>query len=351
MSSSLILIGVLCILGANGFASAGKARSIVKFGQFGGKPCTAALSDREPCETKTLCPDERGHCGNQEFECENGSVNMLGMKPAQKALYNEFYNGICDRVRDGNTATYYRKPWNVAVLNYDVTTKEVNECLGFNLDIGANIMFIEANTKVKREKCKNEKLENGSTDDKSGIIQDVVSLIQGGTTATLTKLNELLSSNVKAVDVEQYVEWAATLPQAPTVISQELSPISELIPLNIPDSRLKKENLNRAAEDYVAEYSVCKCWPCLHGGTAMLIEGKCECACTPFYKGEACEIPASTFIPDKCFLILIQLKQPFMGAGAAGLAGPPVSKDNAGEQENVIILSLDLGASHVLEQT
>ncbi|XP_039203881.1 complement component C9 [Crotalus tigris] len=532
MSSSLILIGVLCILGANGFASAGKARlkqvpnapepidcllttwsawgpcspcskeryrsrSIVKFGQFGGKPCTAALSDREPCETKTLCPDERGHCGNQEFECENGyclknrlvcnteddcgdfsdedgcdetkrppcrdrdievselgrtagqGVNMLGMKPAQKALYNEFYNGICDRVRDGNTATYYRKPWNVAVLNYDtradkkftsefysdqgttmtkiistesqsldvswslqlkstsfpasggveggvnfakssslsdflektkgksyvylhvksniqlgtfqlrkrnlrlsetfledlkllpssyekgeyftfletygthyshrgiiggkyeliyvldnqtmttnkVTTKEVNECLGFNLDIGANIMFIEANTKVKREKCKNEKLENGSTDDKSGIIQDVVSLIQGGTTATLTKLNELLSSNVKAVDVEQYVEWAATLPQAPTVISQELSPISELIPLNIPDSRLKKENLNRAAEDYVAEYSVCKCRPCLHGGTAMLIEGKCECACTPFYKGEACEIPASTFIP------------------------------------------------------
>ncbi|KAL7989073.1 hypothetical protein Chor_007992 [Crotalus horridus] len=406
MSSSLILIGVLCILGANGFASAGKARlkwvpnapepidcllttwsawgpcspcskeryrsrSIVKFGQFGGKPCTAALSDREPCETKSLCPDERGHCGNQEFECENGwcvtqkmivviflmkmvvmkpnahpvgivtlSVNMLGMKPAQKALYNEFYNGICDRVRDGNTATYYQ-----------VTTKEVNECLGFNLDIGANIMFIEANTKVKREKCKNEKLENGSTDDKSGIIQDVVSLIQGGTTATLTKLNELLSSNVKAVDVEQYVEWAATLPQAPTVISQELSPISELIPLNIPDSRLKKENLNRAAEDYVAEYSVCKCRPCLHGGTAMLIEGKCECACTPFYKGEACEIPASTFIPDKCFLILIQLKQPFMGAGAAGLAGPPVSKDNAGEQENVIILSLDLGASHVLEQT
>ncbi|KAG8147557.1 hypothetical protein E2320_022778, partial [Naja naja] len=163
---------------------------------------------------------------------------------------------------------------NRTMTSQRITTKDVNECLGFNLNIEAKIFF------------------RSSANEKKGIIQEVISLIQGGTTATLTKLNEMLSSNVNSVDVEQYVEWAATLPQAPA-----MAPISELIPLNIPDSRIKKVNLDRAVEDYVAEYSVCKCKPCLHGGTAMLIEGKCECACTPFYKGEACEIPASDLIP------------------------------------------------------
>ncbi|XP_032070549.1 complement component C9 [Thamnophis elegans] len=532
MSISLRLIGVLCILGANGFASAGKARvtrepnspepidcfltnwsdwgpcspcseeryrsrSIVKFGQFGGKPCTVPLSDRESCEPTTPCPDERGQCKDQEFECENGyclknrlvcntendcgdfsdedncdeikrspcgdrdideselgrtagqGVNVLGMTPALTAFQNEFYNGLCDRVRDGNTATYYRKPWNVAVLSYETrgdkrfthefysdqgsamkqifktktqsfsasfstkltpteskeiatiggsfnaskssnmsaflkqaketnpiylhvksniqlgtfqmrkrdlrlsetfleelkvlpstyekgeyfkfletygthyshrgiiggqyellyvldnqtllahgrTAEDVNECLGFNLGATVTADTAEAKEHIKANQCKASGFQNVDEVKRSGIIQDIVSMVQGGTTAALTKLNELLSSNVRLIDVENYVEWAATLPQAPTVIRQELTSISELVPLKIPDSRKKKENLDLAVEDFVAEYSVCKCQPCLHGGTVMLIEGKCECACTPLYKGDACEIPKSPFIP------------------------------------------------------
>ncbi|XP_063151789.1 complement component C9 [Candoia aspera] len=534
MSTSLLLIGVLCILGANSFLPAGKARvtrepnapepidcllttwsdwgpcsscskeryrsrGIRKFGQFGGKPCTAPLSDRGHCEPESPCPEEGGHCEEGEFECENGyclknrllcntendcgdfsdedacgetkrppcgdrdmevselgrtagqGLNVLGMKPAQSPFHNEFFNGICDRVRDGNTATYYRKPWNVAFLSYDtrgdkhfsnefysdqastmremfsskiqsfdvnlsvklkptesdveialeggfnagkssnlsaflkktkgmdliylhvksniqlgtfqmrrrnlrlsetfledlkllpstyekgeyfkcleaygthysqrgtiggkyelmyvldnhtlsehgLTAVDVNECLGFNLGVAATVDIVDAKAEIKAKQCKNNKFKNVDEVRSRGVIHDIVSLVEGGTTATLTKLNEMLSSNVKLVDVEQYAEWAATLPQAPTVIRQEILPISELIPLKIPDSRIKKENLDRAIEDYVAEYSVCKCQPCLNGGTVMLLEGKCECACTPYYKGEACEIPKSPFIPDQ----------------------------------------------------
>ncbi|XP_070599513.1 complement component C9-like [Erythrolamprus reginae] len=531
MSSSLLLIGVLCILGANGFASGKerlkrapnapvpvdcslstwgdwgpcspctkeryRSRSIVRFGQFGGRPCLESLNDKESCETRTPCPDERGHCEKREFECENGyclksrlvcnteddcgdfsdedncdetkrapcgdrnidvselgrtageGLNVLGMKPVQQSFYNEFYNGMCDRVRDGNTATYYRKPWNVAFLSYEtrgdkkftseffsdqtttmekiartqshtldlsvslqmkptsfpisggfetgvnfaksssmsdflentkgkkyeflhvksniqlgtfqmrkrnlrlsesfledlkelpssyekgeyftfletygthyshrgtiggkyeliyvldsdvmksqhVTKEEMNECLGFNLGIGANILIAELKTNIENKRCKGKTSEKGSNSEREGIIKDVVALIRGGTTATLTKLNEMLASNPNSVDVEQYVEWASTLSQAPAVIDQEMAPISDLIPLTIPDSRQKKVNLNRAVEEYVAEYSVCKCKPCLHGGTVMLINGKCECTCTQYYKGKACEIPLQDHIP------------------------------------------------------
>ncbi|KAM6474241.1 complement component C9 isoform 1-T2 [Liasis olivaceus] len=534
MSTSLLLIGALCILGANSFVSAGKARvtqeynapepidcllttwsdwtpcspcsneryrsrDVLKFGQFGGKPCTAPLSDREHCEPESDCPEEGSQCEQKEFECANGyclkdrlvcntendcgdfsdedgceetkrppcgdrdielselgrtagqGLNVLGMKPAQIAFYNEYFNGICERVRDGNTATYYRKPWNVGFLSYDTrgdkhftsefysdqvttmremfsgktvsfdmslsvklkptesketvgigggfnigttsnvstflkkakgmdpiylhvkskiqlgtfqmrkrdlrlseafledikilpsayekgeyfkfvetygthysqggtiggkyeliyvldnqtlsehgfTAEDVNECLGFNLAATFTSDKADAEAEIKAKQCENNKFKDVDEVRRSGVIQDVVSLVQGGTTATLAKLNEALSSNARVVDIEQYVEWAATLPQAPTVISHQVLPISELIPLKIQDSRIKKENLDRAIEDYVAEYSVCKCQPCLNGGTAMLLDGKCECACTPYYKGEACEIPKSVFIPDQ----------------------------------------------------
>ncbi|XP_066195941.1 complement component C9 [Sylvia atricapilla] len=475
-----------------------RSRHVERFGQFGGKACLDALGETQTCNPSEPCPEElEPDCG-ADFQCSSGrcikqrlvcnvdndcgdnsdeddcespprspcrnhdidvsevgrtagqGINVLGMQPMASPFDNEFFNGLCDRVRDGNTRTYYRKPWNVAVLTYNTkadktfsslyyhdrvkmiqevyrekqkyfsaglsvkytptygmnrtslegnfkydyrknhtfanilqiyeernqsflhvkgqvqlgrfqirsrdirltdtflddlkllpaeydkgeyfkfleiygthyavsgtvggkyelvyvldnhamsqeefTVDDVKKCLGYHLDAGLAYEDIHGKFNLDGGKCERIHSKNNSEMNDDAIIDDVLSLVEGGTVDFSVKIKEMLLRGSKAVDVEDYVQWAKSLVDAPVVIQQRLSPIHTLVPVKMRDAYLKKQNLERAIEDYITEYSVCKCEPCKNGGTLVLVDGVCTCLCSSYFKGIACQIPKSTLV-------------------------------------------------------
>ncbi|XP_025956587.1 complement component C9-like [Dromaius novaehollandiae] len=475
-----------------------RSRNIEKFGQFDGKSCLETLRDAQSCKTSEVCPEEpEPHCGT-DFQCSSGrcikqrlvcnvdndcgdfsdedncesdlrspcrnhdidvseigrtagqGINVLGMQPMATPFDNDFFNGLCERVRDGNTRTYYRKPWNVGVLIYDtkadksfaaeyyhdraemirevyiekqrkfsvdlslkytpteasdkeiakgnfrfyysknsslssvlqriterkqtflhvkgniqlgrfqmrsrdvrltdsflddlnflpaeydkgeyfkfledygthyavsgavggkyelvyvlddyamsqsgITVEDVKKCLGYHLDASIVYKGVNANLDINDDRCKKITVKDKLQHKDDAVIDDVISLVDGGKIDFSVKIKEMLLRGLKAVNVEDYIEWAKSLVDAPVVIQQRPSPIHTLVPVTIRDAYLKKQNLERAIEDYITEYSVCKCEPCKNGGTVVLVDGACTCMCSSYFKGIACQIPKSTLI-------------------------------------------------------
>ncbi|NWZ05330.1 CO9 protein, partial [Agelaius phoeniceus] len=183
---------------------------------------------------------------------------------------------------------------NYAMSRQGITVDDVKKCLGYHL--GANIAYenIQANLNVDGGKCKNIHRTDKSEVNDNAVIDDVLSLVEGGKIDFSVKIKEMLLRGAKAVDVEDYIEWAKSLVDAPVVIQQRPSPIHTLVPVKMRDAYLKKQNLERAIDDYITEYSVCKCEPCKNGGTLVLVDGVCTCLCSSYFKGIACQIPKST---------------------------------------------------------
>ncbi|XP_023981817.1 complement component C9 isoform X2 [Physeter macrocephalus] len=394
-----------------------RSRSIEVFGQFNGQKCVDSVGDRRQCVPTEICEDPEDDCKDDfrcgtgicikrrllcngdndcgdfsdEDECENGprppcrdkvveeselartagyGINVLGMDPLSTPFNNEYYNGLCDRVWDGNTLTYYRRPWNVASLAYEekiflhvkgvihlgrfvmrtrnvmltttfldsvkalpvtyekgeyfafletygthysssgslgglyeliyvldkasmdqkgVELRDIQRCLGFNLDLSLNV-GLEITGTISSDSCLKRgdgKIENMMNDN---LIDDVISFIRGGTRKYATELKEKLLKGARMINVTDFANWASSLNDAPVLINQKLTPIYDLIPVEIRDAHLKKQNLERAIEDYINEFSVRKCQPCQNGGNVILLDGQCLCSCPNKFEGVACEI-------------------------------------------------------------
>ncbi|CAI9156442.1 unnamed protein product [Rangifer tarandus platyrhynchus] len=486
-----------------------RSRSIEIFGQFNGRKCVDAVGDRRQCVPTEACEDPEDDCGN-DFQCGTGrciknrllcnddndcgdysdedncesdprppcrnrvveeselartagyGINILGMDPLSTPFDNQYYNGLCDRVWDGNTLTHYRRPWNVASLTYDtkadknfraenheeeiqvlrtiieekklnfnadlsikytpveaiekhkcidcghsnkeiisspsnkgaeatfrftyskdeiyrllssfsskqekmylhvkgkvhlgrfvmrsrdvmlqttfldsintlpttyekgeyfafletygthysssgslggfyelvyvldkksmerkgIELRDVQRCLGFNLDLSLRA-GVEVTGNISSNLCSKKGMGQMETNPEADLFDDVITFIRGGTRKYATELKEKLLKGARMVDVTDFVNWASSLNDAPVLISQKLTPIYELIPVKMKDAHLKKQNLERAIEDYVNEFSLRKCQPCQNAGTVVLLDGECVCSCPKEFKGVACEI-------------------------------------------------------------
>lgn len=55
------------------------------------------------------------------------------------------------------------------------------------------------------------------------IIDDIISLVDGGRIDFSVKIKEMLLRRSKTIDVKDYIEWAKSLVDAPVVIQQRVS--------------------------------------------------------------------------------------------------------------------------------
>lgn len=53
--------------------------------------------------------------------CPRTRINILGADPRMNPFNNDFFNGRCAQVRNPQTGTQHRIPWNVGTLSYEVS--------------------------------------------------------------------------------------------------------------------------------------------------------------------------------------------------------------------------------------
>ncbi|XP_065123320.2 complement component C9 [Paramisgurnus dabryanus] len=184
----------------------------------------------------------------------------------------------------------------VYVMNHDELKKKesaetlLKKCVEVDLKAGFQLgqPNLGGGGNIKPKDC--NELITKPTDDvtKKGIVEKVLISVKGGSTESAAAMRSHLAQEGR-LDFTHYIQWAKTISDLPALVYSDPEPIYNAIPLDFPDAQPRRDNLRRALDDYVAEYSVCKCQPCQNGGTVIQIDGECKCMCVVGTEGVACQ--------------------------------------------------------------
>ncbi|NXO44032.1 CO8A protein, partial [Locustella ochotensis] len=175
----------------------------------------------------------------------------------------------------------------------EIRAEEISACVGVSLGLTAKIVALELGVSASHTECRDKgfmktvthvQFNSADGDSHSAVVEDVIPRIRGGDTSSS---GELLNS----WDGKIYRRWGRSLKYNPALIDFQLQPIHEILRRsNLAHMENKRQHLKRALEEFLLEFSPCRCGKCQNNGEPVLVGDTCHCQCRPGYRGAACEL-------------------------------------------------------------
>ncbi|NXM69922.1 CO8A protein, partial [Serilophus lunatus] len=164
-----------------------------------------------------------------------------------------------------------------------VRAEEISACVGLSLGLTGSENMLDLDASVSYSDCEKRGFLRTDRDSKSAVVEDIIPRIRGGDTSYSGGL-------LNSWDGNMYRHWGRSLKYNPAVIDFKLQPIHEILRRsNLGDMETKRQNLKRALDEFLSEFSACRCGPCQNNGEPILVGDTCSCQCRPGYRGPACE--------------------------------------------------------------
>ncbi|XP_051027396.1 complement component C8 alpha chain [Acomys russatus] len=219
---------------------------------------------------------------------DEGMLQSLMELPEQfnYGMYAKFINDYGTHyITSGTMGGIYEY---VLVLDKDkmkfsgITVEDVQKCIGGSagLEFGDSVVI---GGRLSGQSC--EKTGGGNSGNKETELEvvNIISRVQGGSSGQGGGLTQNGS-------IVTYRSWGRSLKYSPVVIDFEIQPIYQLLQhTNLGPLETKRQNLRRALDQYLMEFSACRCGPCYNNGVPILQGTSCQCQCGVGRQGPACE--------------------------------------------------------------